>query len=208
MVTGLKKTLKADEQRRGDIAKAREQWQARQPLMEASQLFFVDESAAKTNMVRLRGRSKGGRRCYCFAPYGHWKTTTMISSVRLDGTTACLAIEGGTSSEVFREYVRQILAPTLKPGAMVIVDNLSAHKDSKAREAIEAAGAEIVFLPPYSPDFNPIEKMWSKVKEKLRSIGARTYDSLLTAIAAALNTVTNCDARGWFSSCGYAISNS
>jgi len=156
-------------------------------------------------MTRLRGRSKGGRRCHCFAPYGHWKTTTMLSSIRLDGTTACLAIEGGTSSEVFREYVKQILVPTLKSGDVVVADNLSAHKDTKAKEAIETAGAQIVFLPPYSPDFNPIEKMWSKVKEKLRSIGARTYESLLKAIAIALSSVTPQDAKGWFASCGYQI---
>ena len=168
-------------------------------------MVFVDESGAKTNMVRLRGRSKGGFRCYGFAPYGHWQTTTMLSSIRLDGTTTCLAIEGSTSSEVFREYVRQILVPSLKPGDMVIVDNLSAHKDSKSKEAIEAAGAQIVFLPAYSPDFNPIEKMWSKVKEKLRAFEARTYDSLITAIAQALDAVTKNDAKGWFLSCGYQI---
>ena len=170
--------------------------------MDPSKLVFVDESAAKTNMVRLRGRSKGGLRCYCFAPCGNWQTTTMLSSVKLDGTTACMAIEGGTSSEVFREYVRQILVPSLKAGDVVIVDNLSAHKDRKAKEAIEAAGAQIVFLPAYSPDLNPIEKMWSKVKEKLRAIGARTFDSLITAIAQALDSVTKIDAQGWFQSHG------
>ena len=135
--------------------------------MDSSKLVFVDESAAKTNMVRLRGRSKGGLRWHCFAPSGHWQTTTMISSVKLDGTTACMAIEGSTSGEVFREYVRQVLVPSLTPGDIVILDNLSSHKDSKAKEAIEAAGAQIVFLPAYSPDLNPIEKMWSKVKEAL-----------------------------------------
>jgi transposase len=171
--------------------------------MDSSKLVFVDESAAKTNMVRLRGRSKGGQRCYCFAPSGHWQTTTMISSVRLDGTTACMAIEGGTSSEVFREYVRQVLVPSLKLGDVVITDNLRAHKDKEAKEAIEEVGAQIEFLPAYSPDLNPIEKMWSKVKEKLRSIGARTYDSLVTAIGQALDSVTKKDANGWFNSCGY-----
>jgi transposase len=129
----------------------------------------------------------------------------MISSIRLDGTTECLAIEGGTTSEVFREYVRQILVPSLKPGDMVIVDNLSAHKDRQAKEAIEAVGAQIVFLPAYSPDLNPIENMWSKVKEKLRAIGARTLDLLITAIGLALDSVTENDAQGWFQSCGYVI---
>jgi transposase len=128
----------------------------------------------------------------------------MLSSIRLDGTTECMAIEGGTSGEVFREYVKQILAPSLKLGDMVIVDNLRAHKDQKAKEAIEAAGAQIVFLPAYSPDLNPIENMWSKVKEKLRAIGARTSDFLVTAIGQALDSVTKKDAHGWFQSCGYA----
>ncbi len=171
--------------------------------MEAGRLVFIDESAAKTNMTRLRGRSKNGSRCFAFAPHGHWSTTTMISSIRLDGSTECLALQGGTAKEVFRQYVGSILCPALHPGDIVIVDNLSAHKDAKVKELIESRGAAIVFLPAYSPDLNPIEKMWSKVKEKIRSLAPRTYDSLLKDIGTALASVTPLDAKAWFGSSGY-----
>jgi transposase len=171
--------------------------------LDLSKLVFLDESGAKTNMTRLRGRAKGGGRCVDDTPHGHWCTTTMISSIRLDGSTACMAIDGATSGEVFGEYVRQVLLPTLRPDDIVVLDNLSAHKDKRAIAMIESAGAEVWFLPPYSPDFNPIEKMWSKVKQFLRTAKARTFDALLTAIANALKTITAHDAQGWFESCGY-----
>ncbi len=185
------------------MKKARRRWQALQGILDSDHLVFLDESGAKTNMTRLRGRAKGGLRCVDHTPNGHWSTTTMISSVRLDGTTACMAIDGATSAEVFREYVRQVLVPTLRSGDIVIFDNLSAHKDSQAMGLIHAAGAMTLPLPSYSPDLNPIEKMWSKVKEFLRSAKARTFDALLKAIADALKTVTDQDVQGWFSSCGY-----
>lgn len=129
----------------------------------------------------------------------------MIGSVRLDGETTCLAMQGGTSGKVFREYVRHILVPSLRPGDIVVADNLGAHKNQEARKLIEAAGAAIVFLPPYSPDFNPIEKMWSKIKHSLRSSVARTYGSLLQAMKRAFDSVTSDDAHGWFLSCGYVV---
>ena len=154
-------------------------------------------------MTRLRGRAKGGQRLVDSTPHGHWCTTTMISSIRLDGSTACMAIDGATDKEVFREYVRHVLLPTLRPGDIIVLDNLGAHKDTEAIRLIESAGAEVWFLPPYSPDMNPIEKMWSKVKEFLRAAEARTQEALLNAIAAALKTITTEDAQGWFSSCGY-----
>jgi transposase len=141
-------------------------------------------------------------------PHGHWFTTTMISSIRLDGSTACMAIDGATSAEVFREYVRQVLVPTLRTGDIVIFDNLPAHKDSEAMDLIHAAGAMTLPLPAYSPDLNPIEKMWSKIKEFLRAAKARTFDALLKAITNALKTVTDQDAKGWFESCGYTTSHS
>lgn len=127
---------------------------------------------------------------------------TMISSIRLDGTTACMAIEGATNGEVFETYAREILCPTLKPGDIVIMDNLSAHKRQATIDLIESTGAEVRFLPPYSPDLNPIEKMWSKIKEFLRAAKARTKKLLYDAIAAALKTVAPEDAEGWFASCG------
>jgi len=132
----------------------------------------------------------------------------MISSIRLDGQTACMTIDGATTAEVFREYVRHILAPTLLAGDIVIFDNLSAHKNRQTLNLIHAAGAMTLPLPAYSPDFNPIEKMWSKVKEFLRSAKARTQGTLDQAITAALDTVTPSDAKGWFSSCGYPTSHS
>ena len=132
----------------------------------------------------------------------------MISSIRLDGSTACMVIDGATSAEVFRAYVRHVLVPTLRTGDIVIFDGLSAHKDSEAMDLIHAAGAMTLPLPAYSPDLNPIEKMWSKIKEFLRAAKTRTFDALLNAIARALQTITDQDAKGWFASCGYTTSHS
>ena len=157
-------------------------------------------------MTRLRGRAKAGRRCVDDTPHGHWYTTTMISSVRLAGSTACMAIDGATTGKIFEVYAREILCPILKPGDIVILDNLGAHKRQAAIDAIESTGAEVRFLPPYSPDLNPIEKMWSKIKEFLRAAKARTQEALYNAIAAALKTITSKDAIGWFKSCGYVAS--
>ena len=127
----------------------------------------------------------------------------MLGSIRLGGQTACMVIEGATDSAVFREYVRQVLGPTLRPGDIVICDNLGAHRDAEAQKLIEARGAQLRFLPPYSPDLNPIEAMWSKVKASLRAAKARTAESLLTAIQEALNSVSAKDAQGFFRHCGY-----
>jgi len=190
------------------VKQTREEWKATQNDLDLSRLVFLDESGAKTNMTRLRGRAKGRERVVDDTPHGHWCTTTMLSSVRLDGSTACMAIDGATSAEVFREYVRRVLVPALRPGDVVVLDNLSAHKDREAIQLIESIGAEVRFLPPYSPDLNPIEKMWSKIKEFLRAAKARTFDALLDAIANALKTITAQDAQGWFESCGYATCHS
>ena len=127
----------------------------------------------------------------------------MIASIRLDGSTACMAIEGATDTEVFRAYIRNVLCPTLRAGDIVVMDNLLPHKNALTLALIEQAGASALFLPAYSPDLNPIEKMWSKVKQSLRSAEARTRQTLIKAIASALRSVTPQDARGWFASCGY-----
>lgn len=156
-------------------------------------------------MTRLRGRSPKGERLVCHAPHGHWRTTTMISSVRLDGTTACMTIEGATNTEVFYAYVREVLAPSLRRGDIVVMDNLGAHKNERTLALIEAVGAEVRFLPAYSPDLNPIELMWSKVKARLRKAQARNHPDLLAAIASALAAVTPQDALGWFAHCGYSF---
>lgn len=132
----------------------------------------------------------------------------MIGSIRLDGTTSCMTIDGPTTGDVFREYIRQVLCPTLRPGDIVIADNLAAHKDSESAALIQACGATLQNLPPYSPDFNPIENMWSKVKAHLRSAKARTEANLVTAIGRALGTITADNAKGYYSSCGYTTSHS
>jgi transposase len=129
----------------------------------------------------------------------------MISSMRLDGSTACMTIEGATDAEVFRAYVRHVLCPTLRKGDVVIMDNLSPHKSEPTLCLIAQAGAEVLFLPAYSPEFNPIEKMWSKIKACLRSAQARTQPALIKALALALASVTPQDARNWFASCGYSF---
>ena len=128
----------------------------------------------------------------------------MISSIRVDGSTACMTVDGATTTEVFRAYVATVLIPTLRPGDVVILDNLSPHKDEETIRLIEPAGARVQHLPPYSPDFNPIENMWSKVKERLRAAKARTEKALWDAIAEALRQVTPSDARNWFAACGYS----
>ena len=176
---------------------------AGQSQLDLSRLVFIDEAGAKTNMTRLYGRAEKGERVVDLAPHGHWCTTTMISSIRLNGTTACMTVDGSTTADVFRAYAEQVLIPSLHSGDIVVLDNLASHKDPAALEMIRQAGAEVRFLPPYSPDLNPIEKMWSKIKQILRSVKARTQEALLAAIAATLECVTQEDALGWFASCGY-----
>jgi transposase len=154
-------------------------------------------------MTRLRGRALRGNRVRGAAPHGHWNSTTIIGAIRLDGSTACMTIDGATDTEVFRVYVSQVLAPMLRPGDVVVMDNLAPHKSEQTIELIRQAGAEVLFLPAYSPDFNPIEKMWSKVKNILRSLEARTQALLIEAIGRALEEITRQDAINWFASCGY-----
>ena len=198
-----KKSLHAAEQDRPDVKVQRDGWQEKIADVDLGRLVFLDESGAKTNMTRLYGRSFDSRRLVDATPHGHWCTTTMLSSIRLDGATAAMVIEGPTDADVFRAYVEDVLVRSLRPGDIVVMDNLAPHKNPGVAEAIEAAGAEVWFLPPYSPDLNPIEKMWSKIKAFLRSVKARTYEALLQAVTAALQRITASDAKGWFESCGY-----
>jgi transposase len=146
---------------------------------------FLDESGAQTSMTRTRGRAPRGQRVVAKVPGGHWKIVTMIGAVRISGPFATASIVGATDSDVFRTYVREVLTPQLRPGDVVVMDNLAPHKAAGVREAIAAIGAELRYLPPYSPDFNPIENMWSKVKGRLRSLATRTVESLHDAIGAA-----------------------
>lgn len=202
-MSAKKKSLRPAEQDRPDVKTQRDGWRGKTAAVDLRRLVFLDESGAKTNMTRLYGRCFDGQRVADATPHGHWCSTTMLSSIRLDGTTAAMVIEGATDAMVFQAYVTQVLIPTLRPGDIVVMDNLSPHKSAAIVEAIEAVGAEVWFLPPYSPDFNPIEKMWSKIKAFLRAVKARTYDALLQAIAAALRTISPSDVIGWFESCGY-----
>ncbi len=165
----------------------------------------MDESGAKTNLTRLRGRAQRGQRVHASCPHGHWQTTTMIGALRLEGPSACVSIEGATDTEIFATYVRDALCPTLRPGDVVIMDNLSPHKGAQALTLIAQVGAKVQFLPAYSPDLNPIEAMWSKVKNSLRTAEARTQPTLLEAIGASLGGITGQDARNWFAHCGYSV---
>ena len=185
------------------MKRQRKAWTTKTRAVDASRFLFIDESGAKTNMTRLRGRCKGGSRLYDSTPHGHWETTTMIAAVGVQGATAPMVIQGATDAAVFRAYVKHVLAPVLTRGQIVVLDNLASHKGAEIRAMIEAAGAALWFLPPYSPDFNPIEKLWSKVKAFLRAVKARGTEQLYQAIGAALEKVTPQDAHGWFASCGY-----
>jgi len=153
----------------------------------------------------LCGRAPKGQRVHARTPHGHWQTTTMMAALRLDGRTACMTLEGATDTESFRAYVAVVLVPTLQSGDIVVMDNLSPHKSDPTLALITAVGAQVIFLPAYSPDLNPIEKMWSKLKGLLRTAEARTPADLVQAIGQALARITAQDALGWFVSCGYSF---
>ena len=186
------------------MAQARQDWGERMGLLDPERLVFVDETGARTNRTPRYGRRFDGARVVDATPAARWKTTTVVGALRHDGAGACMALDGPLDRAAFEAYVEQALCPTLRPGDGVVLDNLSSHKSERARRAIEARGATLVWLPAYSPDLNPIEKMGSKVKERLRRTKARTQEALFDAIGAALDTITPADARGWFGSCGYA----
>ena len=154
-------------------------------------------------MARLHGRAPRGRRLRAAIPHGHWKTTTFVGALRLSGMTAPMVLDGPMTGAWFLAYVQQVLAPTLQPGDVVILDNLPAHKISAVREALEATGAQLLFLPPYSPDFNPIENAFSKLKALLRKAAARTIDELWAAVASAIDTFTPTECNNYFAAAGY-----
>ena len=170
-------------------------------------LIFIDETWAKTNMTRLRGRSPRGQRLVAKVPHGHWKTTTLVAALDISGVRCSMQIEEAIDRVSFESFVEQVLAPTLKPNDIVVMDNLSSHKGSCVRGLIEARGATVVFLPPYSPDFNPIELSFSKIKQSLRSLSARTVSVLWGSMQGVLDAVTPQDAAGFFSHCGLTLRN-
>ena len=156
-----------------------------------------------TNMTRMYGRAPRNERLVDHPPHGHWQNTSVISAMRMEGPVASMALEGAMDRIAFDAYARQFLAPNLRPNDIVVMDNLAAHYSSDALQAIEAAGATPWFLPPYSPDFNPIEQMWSKLKQCVRRIAARDFEGLMTALGQALDSITAADCRGFFTGCGY-----
>jgi transposase len=165
---------------------------------------FLDETWAKTNMTRLQGRAPRGIRLIDHVPHGHWKTTTFLAALRLEGLTAPLVVDGPINGEIFRAYVEQHLAPTLRPGDQVVMDNLGSHKVAGVREAIEARGARLLFLPPYSPDLNPIEQVFAKLKALLRAAGERTVTGLWDRIGTLLDRFAPSECRNYFRHSGYA----
>jgi transposase len=173
--------------------------------MNPAQLVFIDETWAKTNMTRARGRAPRGERLVDYVPHGHWKTTTFLAALRLRGLTAPLVIDGAINGEIFLAYVRQHLGPTLKKNDIVVMDNLSSHKCAGVREAIEAAGARVLYLPPYSPDLNPIEQVFAKLKALLRKYGERTMDALWNRLGALLDCFSKNECRNYFRHCGYVL---
>jgi transposase len=168
-------------------------------------LIFLDESGVTTSMTRLYARCLGGRRIHEATPGSHWKIMTILGAISTRGMIATMTIEEATDTEIFLAYLDHVLCPQLRPGDVVVMDNLSSHKVRSVRERIEAAGAELLYLPPYSPDLNPIEKAWSKLKLLLRSAKARTKDVLDQAITDLLPQITHDDARAWFRCSGYGV---
>ena len=168
-------------------------------------MIFIDETWAKTNMTRLRGRSLRGQRLIDKTPHGHWKTTTLIAALGIEGVRCSTVVDGPIDGDVFESFVAQVLVPQLKPGDLVVLDNLSSHKRERTRERIEAQGAELLFLPPYSPDLNPIEMIFSKVKQLLRSLACRNRKDLWQAMQQVLDQVTATDASNCFRHCGYTL---
>ncbi len=171
--------------------------------LDPARLVFLDETGASTKMARRHGRALRGQRLRASVPHGHWKTTTFIGGLRLSGMTAPMVLDGPMTGGWFVAYVEQVLVPTLRPGDIVILDNLAAHKNAAARQAIEAAGASVRFLPPYSPDLNPIENAFAKLKALLRKAAARTIDHLWAAIAAAIDTFSPTECANYFAAAGY-----
>ena len=204
-----KKQVHASEQKREDVAQARKEWKEKQEHhveLPVDKLVFLDESGVNIDMVRRYGRAKNKNRLNDYAPVNTPKKTTLVSSLRLDGTQAYEFFQGSLNGKNFLSYVKNTLIPTLKKGDIVVMDNLSCHKVKGVKEAIEEAGASVLYLPPYSPDFNPIEMMWSKMKTLLRNWKTDTPELLHSVIPDAFSSVSVSDISGWFTASGYCSS--
>lgn len=186
------------------MARRRRQWRAYQDRVDPARLVFIDETSVKTNMVRTHGWSPRGQRLVDKAPHGHWKTSTFLAALRHDAVTAPCVFEGPINRERFTAYVKQFLVPTLKPGDLVIMDNLSSHKNQDVRQAIKDAKAKLFFLPKYSPDLNPIEQLFAKLKTLLRKAKKRTLDALWQCIGELLDRFPAHECANYLKNAGYA----
>lgn len=196
----------ARERDRPDIKRRRAQWRSYQGRIDPQRLVFIDETWAKTNMTRSHGWAVRGERLVARVPHGHWNTTTFLAALRHDRIDAPCLFDGPINGELFLVYVERVLAPTLKPGDIVILDNLGSHKGKAVRRAIRATGAKLIFLPKYSPDLNPIEKFFAKLKTLLRKVGARTIEAISAAIGTILPRFMPQECANYFKSAGYASS--
>ena len=195
----------AGERDRPDVARRRAQWVKYQNKVEPERLVFIDETWTKTNMAALRGWAPLGIRLPAKVPHGHWTTTTFLAALRHDRIDAPWLLDGPIDGESFQTYVEKVLAPTLGPGDIVIMDNLGSHKGKAVRRHIRAAGAKLIFLPKYSPDLNPIEQVFAKLKHLLRKAAARTADALCAAVAQLLGAFTSDECANYFRNAGYAL---
>lgn len=186
------------------MARKRARWKAYQSRLDPARLVFIDETWAKTNMTRLRGWAPRGRKLLAKVPHGHWQTMTFLAALRRDRIAAPCVIDGPINGESFLAYVEQVLVPTLKPGDIVIIDNLASHKGNAVRRAIRAAGARLFFLPPYSPDLNPIEQLFAKLKTLLRKAAERTVEATWQRIGVLLEAFTPQECANYFRNSGYA----
>lgn len=198
-----KKTRHAAEQDRPDVLKQRQAWFEGQLDLDPERLVFIDETWASTNMARTHGRCRRGQRLRVGVPHGHWKTTTFVAGLTTRGMIAPFVLDGPINRNAFETYVERVLVPELRKGDIVVIDNLSSHKGSRTREMIEAAGARLLYLPPYSPDFNPIENAFAKLKALLRKAAERTVDRLWEAIGRMVDLFTPAECRNYFEAAGY-----
>jgi transposase len=202
--SGSKKTLFALEQARADIVRRRQRWKARQASLDPAKLVFIDETWIKTNMAPLRGWGPKGKRLRAFAPHGNWRTLTFLGALRCNQLIAPCVFDGPINGQSFRAYLEQLLVPVLKPGDIVIMDNLGSHKSAAVRQIIKAAGARLWFLPPYSPDLNPIEQTFAKIKHGMRCAQKRSVPDTWRHVGKLLEAIPPNECANYFANAGYA----